>query len=489
MPEYSPKRRTALVLAGSGTSGAYHAGVLKALEEAGTKIDLVVGSGIGTVGAVFAAAGGGSKLYGERGFWEGVGWSSLYRIRKPLRFVLFMLGVAFGVFLLPVALALLAGVLFPLVLVADLAAPGLPARIIGDPWAAPIALRDPYIAALAMPVFVLAATSVVAGVVVAVRHRRRVGELFESIIDAEPGIARLRGRLSELSPGSVMRRSSDADLGKRYVGLLSENLGQPGFRELILRTADLDAGEVLPFILLGEPHRAAYVSARSRAAHSEDGLPVAVDLRAGGESMLFDAVATGLLPPLATPVRRVSFPRRGLYGGEVHRLTESTLASGGGVGDAILAGADQVIVVTAVPQIPTAPRRRRGLHALADATEALLEREGLEQDLRATERVNRMVQTVGHRLEDGRRAWQDPATGRTYRDVSMYVIRPERRSIGPLEWDGVSDPATEVREETTDLIDLGYRDAYRLFIEPVLGAPEAPRRAPPVLAREEPVEL
>ncbi|HEX6006341.1 MAG TPA: Ku protein [Burkholderiales bacterium] len=36
MPEYSPKRRTALVFAGSGTSGAYHAGVLKALEEAGT---------------------------------------------------------------------------------------------------------------------------------------------------------------------------------------------------------------------------------------------------------------------------------------------------------------------------------------------------------------------------------------------------------------------------------------------------------------------
>ncbi len=53
MQEYSPKRRTALVLSGTGTSGAYHAGVLKALDESGVKIDLVVGSGVGAIAAVF----------------------------------------------------------------------------------------------------------------------------------------------------------------------------------------------------------------------------------------------------------------------------------------------------------------------------------------------------------------------------------------------------------------------------------------------------
>ena len=36
---YSPQRRTALVLTGTGTAGAYHAGVLRALHEAGVKID------------------------------------------------------------------------------------------------------------------------------------------------------------------------------------------------------------------------------------------------------------------------------------------------------------------------------------------------------------------------------------------------------------------------------------------------------------------
>ncbi|HMB81767.1 MAG TPA: patatin-like phospholipase family protein, partial [Vicinamibacterales bacterium] len=42
---YSPQRRTALVLTGTGTAGAYHAGVLRALHEAGVKIDIVAGRG------------------------------------------------------------------------------------------------------------------------------------------------------------------------------------------------------------------------------------------------------------------------------------------------------------------------------------------------------------------------------------------------------------------------------------------------------------
>src|SRR3989441_7246373 len=47
---YSPQRRTALVLTGTGTAGAYHAGVLRALHEAGVKLDIVAGRGIGVVG-------------------------------------------------------------------------------------------------------------------------------------------------------------------------------------------------------------------------------------------------------------------------------------------------------------------------------------------------------------------------------------------------------------------------------------------------------
>jgi NTE family protein len=73
------------VLTGSGTSGAYHAGVLKALDESGVKLDLVVGSGIGAVGAAFGAAAGGARLYGERGFWSGVSADAFYRLRPAVR--------------------------------------------------------------------------------------------------------------------------------------------------------------------------------------------------------------------------------------------------------------------------------------------------------------------------------------------------------------------------------------------------------------------
>ena len=67
---YSPQRRTALVLTGTGTAGAYHAGVLRALHEAGVKIDVVGGRGIGVVGALFAAVDGAQRLWDEKGFWR-----------------------------------------------------------------------------------------------------------------------------------------------------------------------------------------------------------------------------------------------------------------------------------------------------------------------------------------------------------------------------------------------------------------------------------
>ena len=112
MKDYSPKRRTALVLTGSGTSGAYHAGVLKALDESGVKIDLVVGSGIGSVAAAFSAVAGGPRLYGAGGFWEVSSWSSFYRLRPILRSVLGLLVAILGVFLVPATIALVIGLLF-----------------------------------------------------------------------------------------------------------------------------------------------------------------------------------------------------------------------------------------------------------------------------------------------------------------------------------------------------------------------------------------
>ena len=75
---YSPQLRTALVLTGTGTAGAYHAGVLRALHEAGVKIDVVAGRGIGVIGALFAAVDGAQRLWDEKGFWRAPAVRTLY---------------------------------------------------------------------------------------------------------------------------------------------------------------------------------------------------------------------------------------------------------------------------------------------------------------------------------------------------------------------------------------------------------------------------
>src|SRR5687768_8405648 len=99
MQSYSPHRRTALVLSGVGSAGAYHAGVLKALDESGVKVDLIVGSGVGTLTAAYGAVAGGPKLYGSGGFWGEVGGGSLLRLRAGLRLAALLLAASFGVFL------------------------------------------------------------------------------------------------------------------------------------------------------------------------------------------------------------------------------------------------------------------------------------------------------------------------------------------------------------------------------------------------------
>jgi hypothetical protein len=462
--EYSPKRRTAVVFTGSGTTGAYHAGVLRALDESGVKIDLVVGSGIGALTAAFAAVAGGTALYGKGGFWDGVRWGSFYRLRRSLRLALGLLAVSFAIFALPVLLGLLLGALFPLLLIADRAFPGVASRALALVWVAPEALSGPYLAAQAVPVFALAMLAIVVLASVWWQRRSRLGEAFEAVLDASPGLERLRRGLWPIArgalPGAV---PSDAELGRRYAALLAENLGEPGFRELVVRAADLDRGRSLAFALLGD---------KEPLAGRDDVL----DLRAPEQAaLLFDAIASGLLFPLALPLRRVAFPRGAIHPGETHRLTDATLVPGCGIEEAVEAGAEQVVVVTGTPEEEALPARRRGPHARLDATLRALERQAAGE-IEATERTNRIVATLGHRVSGGRGAWEDPATGQVAREVDLWVIRPRRRTLGPAELDGASDPATEVLQTTDDLLERGFRDACRQFIEPVVGQAPLPER-------------
>jgi hypothetical protein len=270
------------------------------------------------------------------------------------------------------------------------------------------------------------------------------------------------------------------------VGLLAENLGQPGFRELILRSADLETGRILPFALLAEPRRRPFAAALARGGVSRS---EPVDLASpGNEVLLFAAASCGLLLPAAGPVRRVTFPKGGAQGGEIHRLTAATLLAGCGISEAVAAGAEQVVVVTGTPEEPEVGARR-GARARLDGVVAALERQAAEDEVRSAERVNRIVETLGHRTGDGGHAWEDPATGRVFRDLPIYLIRPARRVLSPLQLDGARDAATEVVVGADDLLSLGYRDAYRLFVEPVVGGTPQPPREEAEAEERQAIEL
>src|ERR671914_534058 len=78
---YSPDRRTAVVLCGTG---AYHAGALRAFLEAGIRIDLLAGHGVGAASAALAAIDGGARLWEADGIWRGSGAPRMYRWKQSL---------------------------------------------------------------------------------------------------------------------------------------------------------------------------------------------------------------------------------------------------------------------------------------------------------------------------------------------------------------------------------------------------------------------
>ena len=85
-----------------------------------------------------------------------------------------------------------------------------------------------------------------------------------------------------------------ADLGQRYAELLRENVGQPGYRELLVVAHDLDARRDVVFALLSERGPRGVLpaaGARRRTQRARE----AVDLAgAGGGAHVFDALRGAL---------------------------------------------------------------------------------------------------------------------------------------------------------------------------------------------------
>ena len=128
-PQYAPDRRTALVLTGSGVDGAYHAGAVRALNEAGVRVDLVAGRGVGAVAALFAAIDGASRLWEPTGLWRRQAVRRLYPWRNALRRVVAGLSVAAAVLVVPPLALALGAAVYQIAVLLDVVGSGAGAQL------------------------------------------------------------------------------------------------------------------------------------------------------------------------------------------------------------------------------------------------------------------------------------------------------------------------------------------------------------------------
>jgi hypothetical protein len=456
---YSTRLRTALVLTGTGTAGAYHAGVLRALHEAGVRVDLVAGRGIGAVGAMFAAVDGGQRLWDRDGLWKHAAIGRAYRWRGPLRVAGWALVAAGGLLAVPLALfavgvlAALAGMLLSLVsltsastAVTSFYAASLDALF--APSALPTVIPRAIVFCLLLAIGSLAAGLTLDAWRAPARRRVRHGAIWRLLgapLSSRLVLNRATAELWNLIRGAAaIAPPASQDLGRRYIELLAENLGQPGFRELLLVAHDMDARRDVLFALLGDEYRPRFFN---HGAKPVDGgrAAEAFDLTGVGREHVIDALAANLSVPIATDPHLLRFPAEGPWRGETHRVCDRPGSLDRLLEEVQVAGAEQVIVLSSAPP-PGRP------HELSSG--------------RADLRGRAAEQLLAFEAADLRDALER-ATGRF---AGLFVIRPAHNPLGPLDFAGVYDERSDRQYTVAELVDRGYEDAYHQFIEPVVAA-------------------
>jgi hypothetical protein len=443
---YSPRFRTALVLTGSGTAGAYHAGVLRALAEAGVRIDLVAGHGAGAIGALFTAIEGGPSLWGPDGCWRQKQVAGFYAWRPAVRALGWAGAAALALVFVPLA-GLAAGLIaYPAAFL--LALFGLDAgRTLAGSYSALVhdAFQPGGLASWVPRASLVLAGIVLAGVAAAA-YRARV-----------PGRQRERSAVVRFWEGALWRLITGGarvpgpgrlELSRRYAELLAENLGQPGFRELIVLVHDLDTRRDLLIAALAEPFRRAYFGRRTGAASPQERAGETLDLAGADRDHVVDALAASQCLPVVTEPWPVTFAPESFWQGETHRWCDRPGAVARLLEEVQLAGAEQVIVVSAA----TADRDP---HTLTD-----LRLDGLG-------RVGAWFASEG--AASVRDAVKSGAAG--FRCVPM--ISPGYNPLGPLDMVGTYDERSDRAELLAEALDRGYADAYHQFIEPMVGAADA----------------
>ena len=452
--QYSPERRTALVLSGTGADGAYHAGVLRALHEAGIKIDLVCGRGIGAVGAILASVDGASRLWDATGLWRHPHVGSLYRWRWSIRLLLALVAVVIGVLLSPLVFIALGLAVYIAGLLLGMAGLDIGASItqrFAEMLAAafaPAALPTwlPRLIALAVifALGVLAVGTFIASRRAPLRRRSRgpgAWALIGTPLDGSRAMQYFVSGLWDLLKGGAnLKAPATTDLSRRFSELLTENLGQPGFAELLLTAHDLDARRDLIFGLVREPYRRTlFPPPSSGGPRCAD----AFDLAGLARDHLVDVLRATLSMAGLTEPALLRFAPDAYWRGEAHRLVDRPGSLSRLLEEAAAAGAEQLSLVTAAAYPP-------GPHELS--------RPRLDPKGRVSE----------HAAATEASAARDAVMHMQHRFRAVYEIRPVHNPIGALDLSGAYDERSDRHQPLSEAIERGYADAYHQFIEPVV---------------------
>ena len=266
------------------------------------------------------------------------------------------------------------------------------------------------------------------------------------LFGAPLSVSRVKGhftdRLWAVMRGSVKISKPDVhDLSERYAELLSDNIGQPGFRELIVSVHDLDTRRDLIFGLLASGGHDSFFGRRLGSDRDVE----AMDLSGAAQGHAVDVLSASVRSPIVTEAHLTKFGVGSIWNDETHRLCDRPDAIGRLLEEVAIAGAEQVILVSAVPD-------PKGPHSLTAG----------RRDLRG--RVGEFLLAVEtSSLRDALAAWEPSFQ-------AVFHVHPSHNPLGPFDFSGVYDEKSDRLFTLPDLMAVGSNDGFNQFVDPVIGA-------------------
>jgi hypothetical protein len=412
------------------------------------------------VTALAGAIDGGQRLWEVPGPWTDRRLGAAYRWRAGLRWAALGLAAAVAILLTPLVVLVAAAVLYAAATLASLVSLTTIAerliavyRLVLEWLFAPPVLPTIVPRAVVLAVLVVAAILVAAAIGAGRRERsrrRRRGAFWWRLVGSPLTAVEPAALLLELIWGLVRGASSDlrpavAEVGRRYVDVLTDNFGQPGFHEVVVAVHDVDARRDLTGAVLPAAVRGGFEARRADALGPREA--ETVDFTGPGRRLVADFVSGALRLPLMTAAHEVVFPSESYWRGETHRLCDRPELAARLVDELAAIGVEQLVIVS-----PTAP---------AGAPHGLRPR---PVDLRA--RAGEFVRSVETA------AVEDAVAAARARFSGVFAIRPGHNPIGPFDFAGADDETSDRRWTVADLVEQGYADAYQRFIEPIVAAGE-----------------